>query len=92
MPEEIEQASALDAGERSLGGWRVIASAWLIMMIFALLFATAEALAERHAAQHQKSDLVRAEIPRHDSSFPGPDEIAASDWLQRVRAEAFACW
>jgi hypothetical protein len=29
-------------------------------------------------------------IPQHDSSFPGPDEIAASDWLERVRAEAYS--
>jgi hypothetical protein len=92
MLEEVERTTALDAAERSLGGWRVIASAWLVAMIFALLFATADALASRHGARHQKSALVGGEIPRHDPGFLGPDEIAASDWLQRVRAEAFSCW
>jgi hypothetical protein len=92
MPDEIECAPAADAAERSAGGWRVIAAAWLVAMFFALLFATADALASRYGLRHQGKDLAGAQIPRHDPSFAGPDEIAASDWLQRVRAEAFSCW
>jgi hypothetical protein len=92
MPEQIECGAAPDTAERSLGGWRVIAAAWLVPMILALSFATADAVASRHHPRHQQSDLVRAEIPRHDSSSLGPDEIAASDWLQRVRADAYSSW
>jgi hypothetical protein len=92
MSEPIERASASDAAERSLGGWRAIASAWLVAMIFALVFAAADAVASRHEPQRGKSYLAGVEIPRHDPSVPGPDEIAASDSLQRVKAEAFCGW
>jgi len=84
MPEEIEGA------ERSFGGWRVAASAWLVATTFVVLFAAADALASLHRPAPREANLAGAVIPRHDPSFPGPDEIAASDWLERVRVEAYS--
>ena len=92
MLEEIEVARELGTAERSFGGWRVVAAAWLVMMIFVALFATGEALACRHRAPSRESTLTGAVIPRHDSSLLGPDEVAASDWVQRVKAEAYSNW
>ena len=37
--------------------------------------------------------LAGAIIPRHHSAgYPGPDEIAASDWQERARAGAYSGW
>jgi hypothetical protein len=86
MPEEIE------AAERSFGGWRVVASAWLVAITFVLLFATAGAFASLHSNPSREANLAGAVIPRHDPSYPGTDEIAASDWLERAKAEAYSDW
>jgi hypothetical protein len=90
MLEEIERAREMDLAERSLGGWSAVAAAWLVAIIFVLLFATGNALASRHHTAPRKSSLAGAVIPRHDVGFLGPDEIAASNWLERVRAEAYS--
>jgi hypothetical protein len=90
MLEEIERAREMGSAERSLGGWSAVAAAWLVAIIFLVLFATGEALASRHNTSHHEGSLVGAVIPRHDAGFPGPDEIAASNWLERVRAEAYS--
>jgi hypothetical protein len=92
MPEEIERAHGLGIFERSLGDWRVVASAWLVAIIFLVLFTLADALAAQHSSSSRAPNLAGAIIPRHDPSFPGRDEIAASDWLERVRAEAYWSW
>lgn len=55
-----------------------------------VLFATGEALASQHNTSPRESSLAGAVIPRHNPSFPGLDEIAASDWLERVGAEAYS--
>jgi hypothetical protein len=78
---------------RSFGRWRVVASAWVVTIVFVLLFAGAETLACRHGVSPHESSLAGAIIPRHDSAgYPGPDEIAASDWQERARAEAYSSW
>jgi hypothetical protein len=84
MLEEREVGNA----ERSLGGWSAVAAAWLVAIIFMVLFATGEALASRHNSASPESSLAGAVIPRHDPR--GPNEIAASDWLEQVRAEAYS--
>jgi anti-sigma-K factor RskA len=90
MQEEIERARKLGIAERSLGGWRVVAAAWSVAVIFVVLFATGEALASRHGTSPHEGSLAGAVIPQHDPSVPGSNEMAASDWLERVRAEAYS--
>jgi hypothetical protein len=86
MPEENERA------ERFFGGWRAVASAWLVAIVFVGLFATAEALASRHSSSPREGSLAGVVIPRHEASVPGPDEVAASGWLERATAEAYSNW
>jgi hypothetical protein len=86
MLRQIEEADA------SVVGWRIVAAAWLAALMFAVLLVTVQALASRHAASPRQQSLAGAVIPRHDSSVPGPDEVAASDWLQQARAEAYSAW
>jgi hypothetical protein len=94
MLEEIERAREPGIAERSAGGWRIVAAAWLVAIFLVLLFTAADALASRHKklSLSRGSSLAGTVIPRHDAGVPGPDEIAASDWLERVRAEAYSCW
>ncbi len=82
----------IETPERFIGGWRMVASAWLVAIMFVVLFATVQALASRHSAPPREDSLAGAVIPRHDSGFPGPDEVAASDLLERARAEAYSGW
>jgi hypothetical protein len=90
MMKEIEGGREPGIAERSPGDWRVVAAAWLVAIMFVLVFTAADALASRHSSRSREPSLAGALIPRHDPSFPGPDEIAASDWLGRVRAEAYS--
>jgi hypothetical protein len=70
MLEEIEWAREVGSAESSLGGWSAIAAAWLVAIIFVLLFATGEALASRHNSVPRESSLGGAVIPRHDPKQP----------------------
>jgi hypothetical protein len=92
LPEDIEGARELGIAERSAGDWRIVASAWLVAILFLVLFAAAAALASLRITSSHEASLAGAVIPRHDPSFPGPNEIAASDWLNRLRAEAYSGW
>ncbi len=78
-----------DTAERSVGAWRGVASAWFVALAFAALFSGWQTLASHHQNAFDRGSVAGAIIPRHDPRFPGPDEIAASDWLERVRAEAY---
>jgi hypothetical protein len=78
--------------ERCIGEWRIVASAWLVAIALVALFATADALASRPDPLPRIPRLAGAEIPRHDPGFPGPDEVAASDWLEKARIESYSCW
>lgn len=91
MP-ETEEERRRHIVERSCRDWRIVASAWVIAIFCVLLFAAADALASRHGARTSQVELAGAVIPRHDPSFPGPDEVAASDWVERATAEAGCCW
>jgi len=92
LPEDIEGARELGIAERSAGDWRIVASAWLVAILFLVLFAAAAALASLRITSSHEASLAGAVIPRHDPSFPGPNEIATSDWLNRLRAEAYSGW
>jgi hypothetical protein len=101
MPEYFEQEREAGLAERYLGGWRVIASAWAVAIVFVLLFAGVQALASRHATIPQEQTLVGAMIPRHDPSCAGPGDVTASatpncqttaDAVARAETEAEAAY
>lgn len=79
-----------DISDEADKSWRAVAAAWLVPILFATVFVAADAIAARHHAPARECATAGAMIPRHDPSLPGPDEIAASDWLERVRAEGYS--
>ena len=99
MPEYFEQEREPGFAERYLGGWRVIASAWAVAIVFVLLFAGVQALASRHAPTPQQRSFVGVVIPRHDPSCGGPGDVtasstpncqAATDLVDKAEAQAEA--
>jgi hypothetical protein len=93
MPEYIEQERERGFAERYLGGWRVIASAWAMALVFVLLFAGVQALASRHATTPQQQSLVGAVIPRHDAGCAGVSSCASlSEAAAQAEAEASLGW
>jgi hypothetical protein len=91
MRDGDKSRAGLPIAQGSFGGWRIVASAWLVAIVFVVLLAGVETLASQHASPRAAS-LAGAVIPRHDPGFVGPDEVAASDWQERARAEADAGW
>jgi hypothetical protein len=75
MPEYIEEESSRGFAERYLGGWRVIASAWLVAIVFVALFAGVQALASLHGTSPNQATLEGAVIPRHDPSCAGAADL-----------------
>jgi hypothetical protein len=75
MPEYIEEESTRGFAERYLGGWRVIASAWVVAIVFVGLFAGVQAVASLHGASPQQAVLAGAVIPRHDPSCAGAVDL-----------------
>jgi hypothetical protein len=104
MPEFFEQESEPGFLQRYLGGWRVIASAWVVAIIVVLAFGGMQAFASRHVTSArqpswQQQSFVGAVIPRHDPSCGRPGDIMASatpncqvvgDVLERAEAQTEA--
>lgn len=96
MPEEIESVRGPSLAERVLGGWRVVASAWLMAIVIVVLFAGVQALASRHSPSPRQENLAGAVIPRHD---PGCDNAAATqacaptlEDFERAESQAYYGW
>lgn len=86
MPEYISEEREPGLAERYFGGWRVIASAWAMAIVFVLLFAGVQALASRHVPSPRQQSLVGAVIPRHDPSCAGlgNETVSATPGCQSV--------
>jgi len=49
------------------GGWRVVASAWALVLLFLLLLGGVSAVACTRGASHSHRHLAGAKIPHHDA-------------------------
>ena len=85
------------------GGWRIVLSAWVVAIGFAMLFAAVQAVASRQAPSPERVALAGAVVPRHDPACAGPripnasaeasDECSLSSSLvDRMQAEAYTGW
>jgi hypothetical protein len=89
MPEEFDSsASDREIAERSFGGWRLVASAWVVAIVFVVMFAGVEAFASRHSVAPHQASLSGAVIPRHNPTCTGSADLSAvSEACQAARAE-----
>jgi hypothetical protein len=74
MPEYIEEERGPRIAEGSFGGWRIVASAWVVAIGFVVLFAGVQALASLHGTSPHQAMLAGAVIPRHDPGCAGAVE------------------
>jgi hypothetical protein len=81
--------------------WRMVASAWAVAILFAVLFAAVQALASLHGPSIHQERLGGAIVPRHDPACAGPgipnssgtdDCSLSSSLLDRTAAEGYAGW
>jgi hypothetical protein len=61
---ELERTQPTD--DRQIGGWRVVAAAWALLLVFLLLLAGVSAVACPRADSHPRQHLASAVIPQHD--------------------------
>jgi hypothetical protein len=71
MLDGVEPKPKPEFNDRLAAGWRVIVSAWVIVAVFVILCAGAQALAAHHAAAPRGAELAGAVIPRHDPASAG---------------------
>lgn len=97
MPEEIELERGPSLAERLLGGWRVVAAAWLMAGVFVVLFAGVQALASHHGPSPRQQSLAGAVIPRHDPSCDTPAAAAQTcaptlEDFERAESQVYYGW
>ena len=100
MPEEIGTGIEQRIAERAVGGWRIIASAWLIAIVFMVMFAGVQAFASRHGVSPHQASLSGVVIPRHDPTCTGSGDLStvseacqtARAEINRADAESYADW
>jgi len=80
MIDAIERDRMHDGVDRQIGGWRVVASAWGLLLLLLLLFAGVSAVACPRSEAKLHRHLAAAAIPQHDPcvgaavrSAPGVD-------------------
>jgi hypothetical protein len=78
MAEDSKRNPDPECNDRHFGGWRVVVSAWALVVLFVLFFAGAEALASHHAGAPSHAKLAGAVIPRHDPASAGVGVPCAS--------------
>ena len=78
MLEGVEPKPEAECNDRLAAGWRVIVSAWVLVAVFLVLCAGAQALVSHHAAAPRHPALAGAVIPRHDPASAGVGVPCAS--------------
>ena len=78
MIDAMQRGEAQESGDRQTGGWRVVASAWALLLLFLLLLAGVSAVACPRADLQPQRPLARAAIPQHDPCV-GPGVPSAQD-------------
>jgi hypothetical protein len=66
MIDAIGLNHAQENGDQRLGGWRVVASAWALLLLFLLLLAGVSAVACPRGGVQPDRHLAGAVIPQHD--------------------------
>jgi hypothetical protein len=65
MIDAIEREPTQPTVDRQIGGWRVVAAAWAVVLLFLLLLAGVGAVACPRADTHPQRHLASVVIPQH---------------------------
>ena len=85
MIDAIEREPAQPTDDRQIGGWRVVAAAWALLLLFLLLLAGVSAVACTRADTHPQRHLASAVIPQHDPCVgPGVPSAQGVDGCKTI--------
>lgn len=85
MIDDVGRRREEESNERQPGNWRIVVSAWVLVLLFAMLLAAVEAVASRRAGSHPGRHLAGAVIPQHDPcAGPGIPSAPGLDGCQSV--------
>jgi hypothetical protein len=74
-----------DGSERQVGGWRVVASAWAVVLVFLILLGGVSAVACQHGGAAPLRPLAGAVIPQHDPCVgPGIPSAQGMDGCKTI--------
>jgi hypothetical protein len=76
MIDDVGYSNGYERNERQFASWRVVISAWVLVVIFVMLLTGATAVACLHSGPHHHRHLTGAVIPAHNPCS-GP-EIASA--------------
>jgi hypothetical protein len=69
-----------DAVDGQFRNWRIVASGWMLVLVFAMLLVAVESVACRAGVTHPKAHLAGAVIPQRDPCVgPGIPSAAGVD-------------
>ena len=95
MADWISPRTERDHDTRTAGDWHVVASAWVLVLLFALLLAAAGAVACEHSRPAPHQHLAGAVIPQHDPcAGPGIPSAPAIDGCKStpITPDWYAYW
>jgi hypothetical protein len=86
MFDRIDIGREQDGRERQVGGWRVVASAWVLVLVFLLLLGGVSAVAGQHRGAAPLRPPIGAFIPQHDPcSGPGVPSAPGRDGCKSIQ-------
>jgi hypothetical protein len=85
MIDAIERERVQPADDRQIAGWRVVAAAWGLLLLFLLLLAVVSAVASPRVETHAHRHLASAAIPQHDPCVgPGVPSAQGVDGCKTI--------
>ena len=86
MFDRIDIGRERDGNEQQSGGWRVVASAWVLVLIFLLLLGGVSAVAGQHGGTAPLGPPAGAVIPQHDPCIgPGVPSARGMDGCKSIQ-------
>jgi hypothetical protein len=85
MVENLERDLQQAGNDRQFGNWRVVVSAWALVLLFVVLLAGVSAVACLRGSAQPNRHLSGAVIPQHDPcSGPGVPSAPAIDGCRNI--------
>ncbi len=81
---DVGRAREHKSADLQIGDWRIVVSAWLLVLVIVMLLVTVDALACRRVSSPPDAQLVGAVIPQHEPcAGPGIPSAVNIDGCER---------
>jgi hypothetical protein len=92
---DVGRAHEHKSPDRQFGNWRIVVSAWLLVLVFVMLLAAVDAVACRRVGSHSKARFAGTVIPQHEPcAGPGIPSAVNIDGCESapLHAERHGYW